>query len=176
MLPSITEEDRAQVAELLGREPRGLMAIPVRSKQGEPVVIQVDAMVANKPFPTLFWLVDKRLNFAIDQLEARGVIAQLQAQVDVSPALQDELAKDHQAYIHLRKQLMPTSTAKALENQGYGDVLATRGIGGIANFKRIRCLHTYYGAHLVVANTVGRMVDAIWAERGLRFDHLSSLT
>ena len=148
------------------------MDIPVRSKSGEPVVIQVDAMVAGKPFPTLFWLVDKRLNFAIDQLEAGGLIAELQAKVDASPDLQAELVRDHKAYIQLRENLMPAGTAKALAEAGYGEVLASRGIGGIANFDRIRCLHTYYGAHLVVPNAIGRLVDEMWAERGLSFDHL----
>jgi len=140
---------------------------------GEPVVIQVDAMVANKPFPTLFWLVDKRLNFAIDQLEAGGLIAQLQTQVDESPELQAQLSADHLAYIELRQALMPTATARALQDKGFGDVLASRGIGGIANFQRIRCLHTYYGAHLVVPNAIGNLVDEYWAAKGQVFDHLS---
>lgn len=172
MHETLTEEDHTQVAELLGREARGLMDIPVRAKSGEPVVIQVDAMVAGKPFPTLFWLVDKRLNFAIDQLEAGGLIAQLQAQVDASISLQESLAADHRAYIDLRQQLMPDATAKALAEKGFGEVLLSRGIGGIANFQRIRCLHTYYGAHLVVPNTIGRLVDAYWAARGVSFEHL----
>lgn len=172
MQVTVAKEDRALVEQLLGREPRGLVDIPVRSQSGEPVVIQVDAMVADKPFPTLFWLVDKRLNFAIDQLEAGGLIAELQAKVDASPELQAELTVDHQAYIQLREKLMPDNTAKALQEKGYGDVLATRGIGGIANFQRIRCLHTYYGAHLVVPNVVGRLVDEVWAEKGVCFTHI----
>jgi len=136
-------------------------------------VIRVDAMVADKPFPTLFWLVDKRLNFAIDQLEARGLIAEFQDTIDASTDLQAELAEDHLAYIQLRQQLMPENIAQALAEKGFGDVLATRGIGGIANFTRIRCLHTYYGAHLVVPNVVGRLLDEHWREQGQHFDHLA---
>jgi len=169
----LTPTDIQKVETLLGRPPRGLADIAVRDKHGEPVVIRVDAMVADKPFPTLFWLVDKRLNFAIDQLEARGLIAQFQATIDDSNDLQAELAADHLAYIQLREQLMPESIAKALADKGFSDVLATRGIGGIANFTRIRCLHTYYGAHLVVPNVVGRLLDEHWEQQGHHFDHIT---
>ena len=66
--------DRSNVKALLGRTPRGLAAINVRTKTNLPVVIQVESMVNKKPFPTLFWLVDKKLNYAIDKLEAGGLI------------------------------------------------------------------------------------------------------
>ena len=39
-----------------------------------------------------------------------------------------------------------------------------QGIGGIGDFKRIRCFHTWYAAHLVAPNTVGAMLDTWWAE------------
>ena len=35
-------------------------------------------------------------------------------------------------------------------------------IGGIADFSRIRCLHTWYAAHLVVPNTIGGLLDRHW--------------
>jgi hypothetical protein len=42
---------------------------------------------------------------------------------------------------------------------GFYDNLQVRGIGGIEKPNRIRCLHTWYAAHLVVPNTIGRLVD-----------------
>lgn len=155
----VSATEIAQITALLGREPRGLQAIPVRSKSGEPMVIQVDSIVDNKPFPTLFWLVDKGLNLAIDQLEARGTIAALQAEIDASEDLQSALIHDHQAHIKLRSELMSADTTEKANKLGFIEVLNTRGIGGIANFQRIRCLHTWYAAHLVVPNTIGKLVD-----------------
>ena len=45
---------------------------------------------------------------------------------------------------------------------GFEQVFKERGIGGIKNFNRIRCLHTYYAAHLVSPNLIGQWLDAYW--------------
>ena len=152
------------VAGLLGREPRGLLDIPVLGPAGQPVVIRVASLVDDKPFPTLFWLVDRTLCYRIDQLEAAGVIAELQHRVDADPGLRTAMERDHQAHIALRRDCMAADTRRRLEELGYAEVLAGKGIGGIADFGRIRCLHTWYAAHLVRPNTVGRLLDAHWAD------------
>ena len=74
MNANVSIEDREIVAGLLGREPRGLEAIQVRDDQGRPSVIRVSSLVDGKPFPTLFWLVDKDINYWLDGLEAAGTI------------------------------------------------------------------------------------------------------
>ena len=162
-MQEISSEARRQVAELLGREPRGLRAIPVTNARGEPMVIQVASLVDEKPFPTLFWLIDPELNYRIDQLEAASHIARLQACVDADPELRSSMAEDHRAHIALREQLMSREDRARIHELGFSDSLAKRGIGGIANPARIRCLHTWYAAHLVVPNTIGRLVDDIFA-------------
>lgn len=157
------EQDMVKrVAVLLGREPRGLQEVPVRGASGEPVVIRVASLVDDKPFPTLFWLVDADLCYRIDQLEAAGVIAQLQRRVDGDGALRARMEEDHRAHIALRREYMSQEVLQRLQTLGYGEVLSGKGIGGIADFSRIRCLHTWYAAHLVVPNTVGRMLDEWW--------------
>lgn len=163
----LTDVDIQQVTDLLGRTPRGLVSIPVRSDAGLPVVIQVASLVDTRPFPTLFWLVDKRLTYEIDRLEEVGVIARYQAAVDESAELQARLMKDHQNYIDLRKQLMPSEQREKLKSLGYMAILDKRGIGGIEKFTRVRCLHTYYAAHLIQPNTIGAMVDAQWQSQGV---------
>ena len=126
------------------------------------MVIQVASLVDDKPFPTLFWLVDPDLNYRIDRLEASGLIAALQSRIDANPELQAAMAEDHLAHIALRNQLMPDAEHRRLVELGFYDSLQTRGIGGIENATRIRCLHTWYAAHLVVPNTVGRLLDEYW--------------
>ena len=168
---SVVEADKQVIANLLGREPRGLEAVAYRDSKGVPMVIRVAPLVANKPFPTLFWLVDKRLNYAIDQLEASGFIAQLQSQVDAGDDLRQQLLADHQAYIDLRQSYITEQQRQCIRDLGYEAVLVQRGIGGIADFQRIRCLHTYYAAHLVNANTIGRLLDAHWQQTGVHFAH-----
>ncbi len=152
------------VAQLLGREPRGLRDVPVQSPQGEPMVIRVASLVEDKPFPTLFWLVDAALNYRIDQEEARGLIAQLQARIDGDAQLLEAMRDDHLRHIALRESFMTSVDKERLTELGFSGVFTQKGIGGIADFSRIRCLHTWYAAHLVVPNTVGRLLDAHWAE------------
>ncbi len=160
---TVTATQWAQVARLLGREPRGLEAIPVLNGAGEPCVIRVASMVEGKPFPTLFWLVDAALNYRIDQEEAKGLIKDFQARVDTEPGLQASMHADHEAHIRLRDSFLAEEVRSALQAAGFADVLQERGIGGIADFTRIRCLHTWYAAHLVVPNTIGGLLDRHWA-------------
>ncbi len=148
----------------LGRAPRGLRAVAVRDSRGEPMVIRVASIVDGKPFPTLFWLIDPQLCLSIDRVEAAGVIAQLQEQIDADPALQAQMREDHEAHIALRVSYLTPAEREVAERQGFLAALEARGIGGIADFSRIRCLHTWYAAHLVNSNTVGRLLDAYWAE------------
>jgi hypothetical protein len=169
---SIAEGDIEVIESLLGREPRGLEDVAVRDNAGVPMVVRVAPLVNKKPFPTLFWLIDKRVNYAIDQVEAAGLIAQFQARVDASTSLQAKIEEDHLAHIRLRRSFMSDADVEQIQALGFDEVFASRGIGGIADFQRIRCLHTYYASHLVSANTIGLMLEAYWAEVGLRFPHI----
>ncbi len=151
------------IRERLGREPRGLRAVAVADGAGEPMVLRVASVVDGKPFPTLYWLIDPTLSLKIDREEAGGTIARLQEQIDGDPALQAAMDADHRRHIALRETFLQGSERRVLEDSGAWPALAQRGIGGIANFSRIRCLHTWYGAHLVIPNTVGQLLDAHWA-------------
>ncbi len=159
----VSSEQKARVSELLGREPRGLADIPVISPEGEPMVIRVASLVEDKPFPTLFWLVDPGLCYRIDTVEAGGLIARLQARIDADPELQAAMAEDHRRHIALREGFLAPGERARLQELGFASVLEDKGIGGIADFGRIRCLHTWYAAHLVEPNTVGRLLDEYWA-------------
>jgi hypothetical protein len=162
---SITPQQRSQVAALLGREPRGLEAIARSTADGCPMVIRVASLVENTPFPTLFWLVDPDLCYRIDQAEAGGLIQRLQHRIDGDPALQLQMRDDHRRHIALRDSFISPATRQRLQELGFSRVLEQKGIGGIADFTRIRCLHTWYAAHLVAANTVGRLLDDWWREQ-----------
>lgn len=155
-------QEVANVARLLGREPRGLEAIAVFAANGKPAVIRVASLVDGKPFPTMFWLVEPALNYAIDQAEAGGLIAHLQARVDTDAELRRAMAADHAAHIDLRDSYINPGQRAEIDTLGFAEVLRRRGIGGIEDGARIRCLHTWYAAHLVVPNTVGRLLDAHW--------------
>lgn len=153
----------AAVEKRLGRKPRGLREVAVKDSQGQPMVIRVASIVDGKPFPTLFWLIDPALCLRIDREEARGRIAYLQSALDDDDALRASMADDHRQYIALRESYLSNAEREVLSSRGLWPALSDRGVGGIADFSRIRCLHTWYAAHLVNANTIGRMLDQIWA-------------
>ncbi len=158
----VPERTRRRIAELLGREPRGLEEVAVTSAAGEPMVIRVAPLVDDKPFPTLFWLVDPALSYRIDRAEASGLIKRLQRRVDEDPQLQDSMKSDNLAYMRLRERYTDEATARRLGELGFANVFERKGVGGIGDFTRIRCLHTWYAAHLVVPNTVGALLDEWW--------------
>jgi len=158
-----TPEDLAFIRERLGREPRGLRAVVCRDATGQPAVIRVASVVDDKPFPTLFWLIDPALCLRIDREEAGGCIAALQCHIDGDAGLQEAMRRDHEAHIALRDGFLDPDERRQLVHTGRMTALVARGIGGIADFRRIRCLHTWYAAHLVVPNTVGRLLEERWA-------------
>ena len=160
----LTDDQRARVAALLGREPRGLRAIPVEDAHGEPLVIRVASVVDDKPFPTLYWLVGAELCLRIDRLEAAGWIARLQDRVDASTTLQEAMHADHARHREARSRFLSTDEWQMLSEKGMQAALDERGIGGISEPTRIRCLHTWYAAHLVTPNTIGQLVDELLAE------------
>ena len=162
--PPVTPDQRARVAALLGREPRGLREIPVADARGEPLVIRVASVVDDKPFPTLYWLVGAELCLRIDRLEAAGWIARLQDRVDASMTLQQAMQDDHARHREERSRFLSDAERQLLSEKGMRAALDERGIGGISEPTRIRCLHTWYAAHLVTPNTIGQLVDKLFAE------------
>ena len=160
----LTADQRARVAVLLGREPRGLRAIPVADAHGEPLVIRVASVVDDKPFPTLYWLVGAELCLRIDRLEAAGWIARLQDRVDASATLQQAMQDDHARHREERSRFLSDAEQLLLSEKGMQAALDERGIGGISEPTRIRCLHTWYAAHLITPNTIGQLVDELFAQ------------
>ena len=153
-------QEQAVVSALLGREARGLAAIERRGADGEPIVIRVASIVDDKPFPTLYWLVGAELCHRIDQLEAGGLIARLQARIDNDMSSRAMLAIDHLRYARAREHYMSPGERAMLAQRGWLESLQCRGIGGVADSARIRCLHMFYAAHLLQPNTIGRWLDA----------------
>ena len=156
------EKQLSIITERLGRPPRGLRDVAVRDAAGLPMVIRVASVVDETPFPTLYWLIDPALCLRIDRAEAGGVIAGLQARIDADERLQGTMREDHRRHIERRASYLTPAERGWLTARGLWAALNERGIGGIADPSRIRCLHTWYAAHLVEPNTIGRLLDEHW--------------
>jgi len=87
-------DDRARVAELLGREPAGDFTVVVRDPTGDPVVVRNAPFLADgTPMPTRFYLVGAAIVRDVSRLESVGGVKAAEAAID--PA---EVAALHQRY------------------------------------------------------------------------------
>lgn len=149
------------VSERLGREPRGFCDVSAFNEAGKPAVIRVSSVVDEKPFPTMFWLIDADISLKIDRLEAAGWIARLQKLVNESGVIKGQMRQAHDAHQRLREDFLTEAEVELLNARGMMSALSERGIGGIQESDRIRCLHTWYAAHMVEPNCIGAAVDRL---------------
>ena len=153
--------DIERVEQQLGRKPEGFQQVVKRNRDGWPAIIRVASLVGSTPFPTLFWISDPCLNRLIHQLESGGLTATIQQQLDESESLGQRLEEDHRAHIRLRDSFLTSDIREKLSQMDRWHVLNERGIGGVANFRRVRCLHAFMAAHAVVPNVVGELLTRL---------------
>jgi len=121
-------DDRARVAQLLGREPRGAFGVVVRDPLGDPVVVRNEPFLADgTPMPTLYYLVSEELVKAVSRLEAAGGVRRAEAEVDAG-----QITAVHARYEAERNtRIDPTYEGP----RPYGGVGGTR-VG-------VKCLHAH---------------------------------
>ncbi len=136
--------DRAVVAELLGREPRGAFEVVVRAVDGRPVVIRNAPLLDDgTPMPTSYWLLDPELNRRVGTLEAAGGVRRAEAEIDA-----DEVAAAHARYGAERDARLPS---------GHTGPRPSGGVGGTR--RGLKCLHAHYAWFLAGGDDpVGRWV------------------
>ncbi|GHB07274.1 DUF501 domain-containing protein [Modicisalibacter luteus] len=155
-----TDTQLAIIAEQLGRAPRGIQAVTATDGQGIPLVLRMESIVDDKPFPTLYWLTSGLLKVELSRIEASGVIKQLEARLQDDPEFLAAYHRSHEDYVAQRWHHMSEAHRDQAERQGYTSLFHERGIGGIANWDQVRCLHTQYAHHLCGDNVIGQWLDA----------------
>lgn len=143
-----TPDERARIADLLGREPRGHYEVVVRDATGDPVVLRNAPFLDDgTPMPTRYWLIAPDENRRIGQLEADGGVDAAEAAIPV-----DELAAAHARYAAERDAEIPA------DHEG------PRPSGGVGGTRvGVKCLHAHWAWHLAGGDDpVGR-----WIERKL---------
>ena len=135
-------DDRARVAELLGRVPRGQFDVVVRDVTGDPVVVR-NAPFLNDgtPMPTLYYLVGVELVKAVSRIEASGAVDEVEAELGA-----DEIAAIHRRY----------------EQQRDADIdpghIGPRPSGGVGGTRvGVKCLHAHVAHQLATGDdAIGR--------------------
>ncbi|HRW36241.1 MAG TPA: DUF501 domain-containing protein [Aquihabitans sp.] len=126
--PSV--DDRAAVAALLDREPKGAYRIVVRHEaDGSPVVIRNEPLLDDgRPMPTTFWLLGEPERTMVSRLESRGGVHRVESIVGM-----EAIAAAHDRYRAEREAELP---------EGWTGPRPTGGVGGTR--VGIKCLHAHY--------------------------------
>jgi uncharacterized protein len=134
-LVPVSEQDRATVAEQLGRPPRAIRAVAARCPSGHPAVVQTSPRLEDgTPFPTLYYLTCPRLTSLVSTLEASGLMREMTERLGTDEDLAAAYLAAHRAYLAERDAIEPLGT----------DVSA----GGMPG--RVKCLHVHV-AHALAA-------------------------
>ena len=98
MLEEFTENDRQDVRDQLGREPRGVAGVAWRCGCGKPGVIATEPRLPNgTPFPTTYYLTCPRAASLIGTLESSGLMARMTERLGED----EELADQYLSLIHI---------------------------------------------------------------------------
>ncbi len=154
----LTLDDKRIIAYQIRRDARGVIAIPRRCAYGYPQVVTVYPLLDGEPFPTMYWLTCPYLHREIAALESEGMIARIEGRIANDPELAEQVMRAHHSYIEQRRRLLSPDDLAYLEERRMLPALMQRGIGGIADFARIKCLHLHVAHALVDENRIGRIV------------------
>jgi len=135
-------DDRARVAELLGRAPRGDFDVIVRDASGDPVVVRNAPFLDDgTPMPTRYYLVGAELVKAVSRVEAQGAIDEVEAELD-----DDEIVSIHRRYEIERDAAISS------------DHVGPRPSGGVGGTRvGVKCLHAHVAHHLATGDdAIGR--------------------
>ncbi len=160
------DEDRADVATQIDREPRAFRRVAVRCPFGRPAVTEQSPYDPHgEPFPTTYYVTCRHLVTAISRLEAAGGVERWTAASQHEPELAASLSAAHDASRAIRRELAAGETGRddgASLDLGVGG--ARRGAGSL------KCLHAHVGFALaqpgyVLGSRIAAELDPLWPDR-----------
>ncbi|TYL48865.1 DUF501 domain-containing protein [Marinomonas sp. IMCC 4694] len=167
MTTTLSQHDIDIITLQLGRAPNGISAIAHYSPQGIPQVLKMETWVFEQPFPTLYWLSSKAIDKALAKIESSGFVKELEQRIQDDEVLREAHHASHRDYIARRWEAMTDEHKAILEEKGFKPLFDKLGIGGIANWDKVRCLHMQYAHHLAGDNVIGRILDEEYGMRAI---------
>jgi uncharacterized protein len=158
-------DDRAVVAQQLGRTPRAFRRVVVRCPFGRPAVTEQEPYdVDGRPFPTTYYLTCRHLVAAVSRLEAAGGVERWSEAVAGDPGLRAGLDRATEEQRAVRRELAAGRTGT-----DDGASLAL-GIGGSRNPSQLKCLHAHVAFALArpgyeLGDRILAELDGPWPER-----------
>ncbi len=150
-------DDRAVVAQQIGREPRAFRRVVVRCPFGRPAVTEQEPYdPSGEPFPTTYYLTCPHLVAAVSRLEAAGGVERWTEAAARDPVLAESLAQADETQRHIRRQLA------GVRRGPDGGASLELGIGGAGRHGSLKCLHAHVA--FALANPEYELGERILAE------------
>lgn len=141
-----TPADLAVVAEQLGREPRGVVAVAARCVCGRPIVVRTAPRLPDgTPFPTTYYLTAPGAVAAVSRLEATGTMREMNERLAADPELAAAHRRAHEDYLARRAELGSAEEIEGISAGGMPD--------------RVKCLHVLVGHALARGPGVNPLGD-----------------
>ncbi len=151
-------KDKEIISFQLGRNTLSpIVKVAKRCREGFPqVVFNFPTKDGKTWFPTIFWLTCPYLHYEVSKIENTGAIKKLEAEIARSPFLRKKLLEDQKVCLHIRDAYF--SFLRAYDP--YGEKFFKRGIGGVSNLLKIKCLHLHYAFFLANRKgTIGELIN-----------------
>ena len=122
---------------------------------GFPQVIESSLISDGRPFPTLFWLTCPFLKEEVSRLESKGMISHFEKRIEHDKSFATAFFDAHHETTLLKEKIL----CEASVSEESRRLILDRGIGGIRNLKKVKCLHLHLANYLGgIDNPVGREV------------------
>jgi hypothetical protein len=160
----ISEKNLKIIEKQMGRKMSNKMEVSSFCKYGYPTTIKNYPIMNRKPFPTMYWLTCPYLNEEISRLESQNFIDKIQNKIDENEEMLHELKNAHKSEIKHRLDIIKDE----IEELPYPmqKSLKEKGIGGISDFKYVKCLHLHFASYISGNdNPIGREVDQLLEKR-----------
>lgn len=147
MTHEVISEDIACIERQLGRPPRGVHAIAHRCLCGKPDVVEtVPRLADGTPFPTFYYATCPKLTGAISTLESSGLMAEMNAALEIDAELAGAYRAAHDDYLAARAAL-------GISVPEIDEISA----GGMPT--RVKCLHVLVAHSLATGPGVNPLGD-----------------
>lgn len=157
----ISEIDRRELQEQLGRSPRGVLNVSSRCPEGHPAVVRTKPLIRSgggfEIFPTLFWLTCPEMVRKVSSVEAIGYIERLERELRRSSQMRSKYRKQTEDYRGERWNMLSSQERAFISKRGLKAELE-KGIGGVGDVDHLKCLHMHVAHHLARENIIGKLV------------------
>jgi hypothetical protein len=155
----LSEKDVTWLIERFGSRTTLPVAVVARSSDGLPAVVKMPLVRNGEPFPTLYWLTDPILTPKITALEYEGGVRKAELFLRDTSEARAIFLDQHARYIHSRWATAAYNEQELVIAKGYERKLSKVGIGGVADFFRVKCLHLHVAHFLATQdNVIGKWV------------------